>query len=176
MEELAKKIVDAKAKRQDARKESKEFQEIMEEAIRKTDTTPPKTTPTNPTPPPADPTPPIKPQKPTNPLAPQRAKVIEQAEKPAITVEKKPNILSTTKKEAKMPLSEPTTQVRKNVLSVKPKAPVNKELQPLYEEARKYKSFDEFISKKLSKEYRTVHQVDTKTASSITNISDDVID
>jgi hypothetical protein len=52
----------------------------------------------------------------------------------------------------------------------------SKEPQPLYEEARKYKSAEEFVSNKMSKEYRTVHQVDTKTASPITNIGDDVID
>ena len=53
---------------------------------------------------------------------------------------------------------------------------MSKELQPLYEEARKYKSAEEFIDSKMSKDYRTVHQVDTKKASSITNIREDLID
>ena len=44
------------------------------------------------------------------------------------------------------------------------------------QEARKYKSADDFVNSKISKDYRTVHQIDTKNASSITNIKESVID
>lgn len=49
-------------------------------------------------------------------------------------------------------------------------------MDDLVVEARKYKSADEFVSSQLKKDYRTVHQVDTKTASSITDIWEDTID
>ena len=55
-----------------------------------------------------------------------------------------------------------------------PLTPITKESN-LAQEAKKYKSAEEFVEAQLEKGYRSAHQVDTKTSSPITKISEDTL-
>lgn len=49
------------------------------------------------------------------------------------------------------------------------------EFEPLAAEARKYKTAEEFVQSRNNKDYRSTHQIDTKIATSVGNITEDTL-